>query len=77
MKITHNSWVNEALHTNLTGDTPPGSASPTRRTPTLGKGILITNQYDWTQAEIVGAYRSQSYIEVSFRQLKDRHVHSF
>lgn len=43
----------------------------------FGKRILITSQPDWSPAEIVGAYRSQSHVEDSFRQLKNRHVVSF
>jgi transposase len=43
----------------------------------FGKRVLITNRHDWTLTQIVAAYRSQSEVEFSFRQLKDRHVVSF
>ncbi|WP_035774976.1 hypothetical protein, partial [Arthrobacter sp. H5] len=43
----------------------------------FGKRVLITNQQNWTVAEVVAAYRSQSHVEDAFRQLKDPHVVSF
>lgn len=85
-KITHNSWVTEVLQTSLTGDTPAtfglthavdAGARKKLENRVFGKRILITNQNRWTPEEIVGAYRSQSHVEDSFRQLKDRHVVSF
>lgn len=36
--------------------------------------MLITDREDWSVAEVVAGYRSQSDAEFSFRQLKDRHV---
>src|SRR5674476_1698977 len=39
--------------------------------------ILITNREQWPVAEVVAAYRSQSDVEFSFRQLKDPRVVSF
>jgi transposase len=85
-KITHNSWVAEVLTTSLAGDTPAtfrltfavdAAARRKLENRVFGKRILITNQPDWSPAEIVAAYRSQSHVEDSFRQLKDRHVVSF
>jgi hypothetical protein len=46
-------------------------------TEIFGKRILITDREDWSVAEVVAGYRSQSDAEFSFRQLKDRHVVSF
>jgi transposase len=43
----------------------------------FGKRILFTNREDWTTAEVVAAYRSQSEVEAGFRQMKDPHVVSF
>ena len=37
----------------------------------------MTDRDDWTTAEVVAGYRSQSEAEFSFRQLKDPHVVSF
>ena len=39
--------------------------------------MLITSHDDWTVADVVAGYRSQSEIEFCFRQLKDPHVVSF
>src|SRR6266540_2939431 len=43
----------------------------------FGKRILFTNRDEWTTAEVVAAYRSQSEVEAGFRQLKDPQVVSF
>jgi transposase len=43
----------------------------------FGKRILITSHTDWPVAEVVRAYRSQSEVEASFRQMKDPKVVSF
>ena len=37
----------------------------------LGKTILFTDNDDWTDAEIVQAYRSQHHVETAFRTMKD------
>ena len=37
----------------------------------FGKRILITDRHDWSDTEILLAYRGQSRVESSFRQLKD------
>jgi transposase len=37
----------------------------------LGKTILFTDRDDWTDEQIVCAYRSQSHVEDAFRRLKD------
>lgn len=37
----------------------------------LGKNILFTDNADWTDAEIVRAYRSQHHVETAFRSMKD------
>jgi len=39
----------------------------------LGKNILFTDNDDWTDAEIVRAYRSQHHVETAFRSMKDPH----
>ena len=38
---------------------------------------MFTNRDEWSTAEVVAAYRSQSEVEAGFRQLKDPHVVSF
>ncbi|MFQ5705798.1 MAG: IS1634 family transposase, partial [Gemmatimonadales bacterium] len=37
----------------------------------FGKRLLITDQHDWSETEILQAYRGQSRVEDGFRQLKD------
>src|SRR5487761_666968 len=43
----------------------------------LGKTILFTDQADWTDEQIVRAYRSQSHVESAFRAMKDPHYLPF
>ena len=41
----------------------------------LGKTLLFTDNDDWSDAEIVRAYRSQHHVEAAFRTMKDpRHI---
>jgi transposase len=88
-KITHDSWVNEVIDWDLTGDTPAEhrltwTINATKRealeTRVFGKRILITDHDDptaWPVADVVAGYRSQSEIEFGFRQLKDPHQVAF
>lgn len=39
----------------------------------LGKTILFTDNNDWTDGEIVRAYRAQYHVEQAFREMKDPH----
>ena len=39
----------------------------------LGKTILFTDNADWSDEDIVSAYRSQHHIENAFRQMKNPH----
>jgi transposase len=43
----------------------------------LGKRILFTDQKDWSDDQIVLAYRSQSHVEDAFRAMKDPHFLSW
>jgi len=43
----------------------------------LGKTILITGHKDWTDSQIIRAYRSQFLIEEIFHEMKDRHIGSW
>lgn len=84
--ITRPRWVREILKPTLTGATP-AELRLTWRTDTrarqrledriFGKRILFTNRDSWSTAEVVAAYRSQSEVESSFRQMKDPQVVSF
>jgi transposase len=43
----------------------------------LGKTILFTNNNEWSNEEIVSAYRGQAKIEEAFKRMKDPHFLSF
>jgi transposase len=79
-------WVGEVLTTTLTGNTPAEfrlswhtdrQARKRLENRIFGKRILFTNRVEWTVAEVVAAYRSQSEVESGSRQMKDPHVVSF
>lgn len=79
-------WVREVLKPTLTGQEPAelrlrwrtdARARQHLENRLFGKRILFTNREAWTTAEVVAAYRSQSEVESSFRQMKDPHVVSF
>ncbi len=86
-KITHNPWVRAVIDFELTiGTTAKDrqltwTVNDTKRQAlennVFGKRILITDHDDWTIADVVAGYRSQSEIEFGFRQLKDPHEVSF
>ena len=40
----------------------------------LGKTILITSHHQWSDAQVIRAYRSQFVIEEIFHEMKDRHI---
>ena len=85
-RITRPRWVSRVLRTELTGDTPETLrltatvAAAARRDleqEIFGKRILVTDHDDWTVADVIAGYRSQSEVEAGFRQLKDPHVVGF
>jgi transposase len=43
----------------------------------LGKTLLFTDRDDWTDEQIVTAYRGQHHVESAFRQMKNAHHVSF
>jgi transposase len=84
--ITKDPWITRVTTTELTGDTPKdlrlawhidSRARRALENEIFGKPVLVTDHDDWTIADIVAGYRSQSDAEFSFRQLKDPHVVSF
>jgi transposase len=84
--ICKSRWVSEVITTTLTGTEPAelrlswridGWARRRLEQRLFGKRILFTNRDDWSVADVVAAYRSQSEAEAGFRQLKDPHVVSF
>jgi transposase len=79
-------WAAEVITATLTGDVPATLRLSWRTDQAarrrlegriFGKRVLFTNRDEWTAAEVVAAYRSQSEVEAGFRQLKDPHVVSF
>ena len=56
----------------LTFETNAAALSRLIRTQ-LGKTILFTDNDDWTDEEIILAYRSQHHVEDAFRQMKHPH----
>ncbi len=79
-------WVNEILTVTVAGQTPSelrltfrtdAAARKKLEDRIFGKRILFTNRTQWSVAEVVAAYRSQSEVEAGFRQQKDPHVVSF
>ncbi len=84
--ITKNPWVREVINWHLTGDTPAdlrltwtidADAQARLEERIFGKHVLITDRDNWSVADVIAAYRSQSEAESSFRQMKDTHVVSF
>src|SRR5665647_1621027 len=85
-RITHPRWVARVLSTELVGQTPSQmrltwhidlAARDALETQIFGKRLLVTDHDDWTTAEVVAAYRSQTDVASGFRQLKDPHVVGF
>ena len=70
----------------LTGDSPAtyrlsfgidARAQKALETELFGKRVLFTDRDNWSIAEVVAAYRSQSGVEADFRQMKDPKVVGF
>ena len=71
--------LTEVLHFHLTGDDPKltlafefdQKAFDALACDKLGRLVLITDQHEWSTAEIIDAYHGQSGIEAVFAHLKD------
>jgi transposase len=79
-------WLSRVITATLTGDTPKQfrltvttdqAAIDALADEVFGKRILFTDRDDWSIADVVAGYRSQSHVEADFRQMKDPHVVSF
>jgi transposase len=79
-------WLSRVISTTLTGDEPGELRLVVRTEPEalaelhaelFGKRILFTDRDEWTIAQVVAGYRSQSGVEADFRQMKDPKVVSF
>jgi transposase len=85
-RILKPRWVSRVVNTELRGEHSKDlrltfSIDEAARTALedehFGKRILITSHTDWPVEQVVSAYRSQSEVEASFRQMKDPRVASF
>jgi transposase len=82
-QATKAQWMNRLVTTTLTGSegkdfrfsyVVDAKARKALEAELFGKRVLFTDRDDWSIADVVGAYRSQSDVESSFRQMKDPHV---
>ena len=79
-------WLKRVVSTDLVG-TEPSELRLTWRTDQrakvrlaselFGKRVIFTDRDEWSVADMVAGYRSQSEVEADFRQMKDRSVVSF
>jgi transposase len=79
-------WLRRVISVTLFG-TEPSELSLTWRTNSrakaaladelFGKRVIFTDRDEWSVADVVAGYRSQSEAEADFRQMKDRDVVSF
>jgi len=85
-KILRPRWLSRVISVTLSGTTPSELRITWRTKPAakaaladelFGKRIVFTDRDEWSIADVVAAYRSQSEIEADFRQMKDRLVVSF
>lgn len=85
-KILSPRWAGRVINVTVTGEAPrelrlsyrtDQRALRALEREHFGKRVIITSHEDWSVAEVVRAYRSQTDIEASFRQMKDPHVVSF
>jgi transposase len=79
-------WLSRVISTTLSSTKPSELRLSWRTKPAakaaladelFGKRILFTDRVEWSIAEVLAAYRSQSEVEADFRQMKDRLVVSF
>ena len=84
--IVRPRWLSRVISTTLVGTTPSELRLTWRTKPAakaaladelFGKRIIFTDRNEWSVAEVVAGYRSQSEVEADFRQMKDRLVVSF
>ena len=85
-RILKPRWLTRVISTTLTGESPAEfhltwrndtAARAALEDELFGKRILFTDRDDWTIAQTVAGYRSQSGVEADFRQMKDPDVVSF
>ena len=79
-------WLERVISFELTGEPQAGyrlafgidvKARKALEAELFGKRVLFTDRDNWSIAEVVAAYRSQSGVEADFRQMKDPKVVGF
>jgi transposase len=84
--IVRPRWLSRVISVTLSGTTPSELRITWRTKPAaktaladelFGKRIIFTDRDQWSIADVVAGYRSQSEVEADFRQMKDRLVVSF
>jgi transposase len=81
--ILHRRWLSEVVSVGFDLEARRLSfrtdqqALQTVRAREWGKRIIFTDRHDWSDEQIVRAYRSQAQAEESFRQMKDPDFASF
>jgi len=79
-------WLGRVISANLTGTEPAELRLTWRTKPKatdaledelFGKRVIFTDHDDWSIADVIAGYRSQSDVEADFRQMKDPKVVSF
>ncbi len=65
--------LNPAAVPQLSYQAAPAAQQKLRDTY-LGKTLLITGHQEWSDAQVIRAYRSQFVIEQIFHEMKDRHI---
>ncbi len=79
-------WLNRVISVTLTGTEPTEMRLTWKTKPKakdeledelFGKRVIFTDHDDWSIADVIAGYRSQSEVEADFRQMKDTKVVSF
>jgi transposase len=82
-QILHRQHLRQLVQTTVTLDSAgvpelnyqAGPAAQQKLRDTyLGKTLLITGHQEWSDAQVIRAYRSQFVIEEIFHEMKDRHI---
>jgi transposase len=82
-QILHRQHLRQLVQTTVTLDAAAmpqlsyevGPAAQQKLQDThLGKTLLITSHKEWTDVQVIRAYRSQFVIEEIFHEMKDRHI---
>jgi transposase len=82
-QILHRQHLRQLVQTTVTRDAAArpllsdqidAAAQQQLQDTYLGKTLLITGHKEWSDAQVIRAYRSQFVIEEIFHEMKDRHI---